>query len=554
MTNHFKKKQISPESNDYFNKSVEDNKKTLEEPLIHKDNDYNIDQKESNSHVPNLLNVWICLFHTCLNSISSTIVFPTNSKYISSLNSNGFMSGCVIAATHCAAIIFTFIYSNWTNKSYRQPILFSCFIYFIGNLLYSLAGNFMSVGVMTMGRFFIGIGSARVVNRRYLIDHIDKDHILHYSHMYVIMTCAGNLLGPLLSVVLIISLSGVEYSFFGDWIRLNEFTWPVWICNLIWLVFTLFVILFFEERTTILKMKSHESKLSEDGQEIENETENPYEEINNKEQEEDKFEPLPSFMVMKMVDYKSKDEFEDRNEKVEEDQDQERRKIRKNDNNISKVSNLTKIEKKNKNLPFQIPLSFIVLVYALTLVKMLGESLFVAAPILLRLEFGYDTLSAALFLSFIAFTVVPTYFVIDRYLKEIQERKMILVLPIISLICSLLLISYPFFNMTLTRFVLFGTIFYIVANIGESFTSALLANVFPSELSKKMNICNAGFTIIFSTTGGKLIGAILITILSIFFTSISFGNKLFGLYAVLLVVLISLVYYKYSDLIHTKKK
>ncbi len=124
---------------------------------------------------------------------------------------------------------------------------------------------------------------------------------------------------------------------------------------------------------------------------------------------------------------------------------------------------------------------------------------------------------------------------------------MILILGTVGLISSLFLISYPFYVISVERFIIFGSLFYIMANVAESFTSALLAKIYPPNLAK-IGICNAGFTIIFSTTGGKLTGATLITVLALLGGAETLGNKLFGLYSVLLGLLVFSIYYKYGDL------
>lgn len=178
---------------------------------------------------------------------------------------------------------------------------------------------------------------------------------------------------------------------------------------------------------------------------------------------------------------------------------------------------------------------------------MVGESIFVAGPLILKLDFGYDTLSAALFLSFIAFLVVPSSFLINKYFKEIQERKMILILILTCAFCSLMLISFSFFKMSLERYVLFSAVFYVAANVCESFTSALLAKIYPPNLAK-IGLCNAGFTIIFSTTGGKLTGAALVTFLALLGNGKNIENTIFGLYLFVFAVLSYAIYSKYSEL------
>lgn len=178
---------------------------------------------------------------------------------------------------------------------------------------------------------------------------------------------------------------------------------------------------------------------------------------------------------------------------------------------------------------------------------MVSESSTVSASIYLKQEFGYDTFYVALFLSFTAFLVVPSSYLIDKFFKEYQERKVIFILTIISFVSCAMLLSFPFFEMSMTRFFIFFSILYIVAYVSESFTSALLAKIFPPNLNK-IGSCNAGFTIIFSTTGGKLAGAALVTLLGLIVGEQNLGNAMFGLYFVLFGILTWAIYYKYSDL------
>lgn len=199
--------------------------------------------KDKNQFRREMINIWICLFHTCFNSINTCIIFPTNSKYISSIGKEGFLTGIVLSASHFAALGVTFIYSSWTNYNYKSPLLLSSLLYIIGNISYALSGRLESIYLMIIGRFLMGLGSARVVNRRYLLDHIDEKYILHYSMMYVVMTCVGNFAGPAIAILVIYLLP--NYSFLDNWLLFNEYTWPVWICIIVWILFYFFSLIFF---------------------------------------------------------------------------------------------------------------------------------------------------------------------------------------------------------------------------------------------------------------------------------------------------------------------
>ena len=136
-------------------------------------------------------NIWIALAHTFIYTMNVYIVQPTNNSYVAELGANRTLSGLIMGMTHLAAIFCTFYYSYWTNTSYKHPLIFSCIFFMIGNSLYSLADNFQSLFVMGLGRLFIGLASARVVNRRYIIEQVPHNLIMHYSLLYVGLTCLG---------------------------------------------------------------------------------------------------------------------------------------------------------------------------------------------------------------------------------------------------------------------------------------------------------------------------------------------------------------------------
>jgi hypothetical protein len=79
----------------------------------------------------------------------------------------------------------------------------------------------------------------------------------------------------------------------------------------------------------------------------------------------------------------------------------------------------------------------------------------------------------------------------------------------------------------------------------ESVDSALLAKIFPSNLHL---ICNSGFTIILTTTGGKFIGSFFITILGWIFFENHVYNYIIIFYFLCYGVLCFLVYKNFSDL------
>jgi len=136
-------------------------------------------------------NLFITLTHTFLYTMNCYIVQLTNGLYVAELGATKTYSGLIMGMTHLAAIFCTFMYSSWTNTSYKAPLTVSCLLFILGNFLYSFADFNKSLIIMAMGRFVIGLASARVVNRRYIIDQVPSHLIMHYSFLYVGLTCLG---------------------------------------------------------------------------------------------------------------------------------------------------------------------------------------------------------------------------------------------------------------------------------------------------------------------------------------------------------------------------
>lgn len=221
-----------------------------------------VQETQSSSKSSEWINVYICLIHTFFYMMTSAIILPTNSKYIHSIGANATLTGLVLAMTHFAAIFCTFFFSHWTNESYKKPLIFSCVCFMLGNVFYIYAGQFGSIVFMMIGRFLIGFGSARVVCRRFLIEHIEKEFIMHYSLLYVVFNAIGSLCGPLLACGL---LCLNDYEFLYSIVELNQFTWPAWICLAYWTLFLPVIFIFFkdpyEEKNAIDNSKDELEKL-----------------------------------------------------------------------------------------------------------------------------------------------------------------------------------------------------------------------------------------------------------------------------------------------------
>lgn len=148
----------------------------------------------------NSRNIYLCLLHTFTYMFIYAIATPTNSKYLRSMGLDESITGIVLAATPLAAIFSTILFSYWSSTSYKKPILTTLLCFIIGNFFYAFAFHFESFFMVFFGRFLIGVGCGRIVNRRYLIDYIPISLSTNYSLYYTLATSFGLAMGPLLTI------------------------------------------------------------------------------------------------------------------------------------------------------------------------------------------------------------------------------------------------------------------------------------------------------------------------------------------------------------------
>ncbi len=177
---------------------------------------------------------------------------------------------------------------------------------------------------------------------------------------------------------------------------------------------------------------------------------------------------------------------------------------------------------------------------------MTTESLMVITPISAPVNFGVSPKIVAWFLSFVAAVVFPITYFLSKLDQKYTERQIIFTLLILCLISSLLMINLPYMEVGVFRYMFFFTILFVSCNILESVDSALLAKIFPSNLN--LGICNSGFTIILTTTGGKFIGSFLITFVGWFVWEEGVSDCIMFYYMICFLFVNILVYFNFSEL------
>jgi MFS family permease len=110
------------------------------------------------------------LFSALLYMTNYYVLTLAAKDYMSELDMPETWTGFLVMMTPTAAVLCGFAYSWWTNRSYALPLGFSAVMIILGNVLYFFAYDFQSPGILFAGRFMVGMGGARAINRRYIAD------------------------------------------------------------------------------------------------------------------------------------------------------------------------------------------------------------------------------------------------------------------------------------------------------------------------------------------------------------------------------------------------
>jgi len=156
------------------------------------------DDLEPTNVLPLLLNLISCF----LFMMNNYIIEPSSAYYANALGASDALSGIMIGGAPVFALMSAVVYSFWTNKSYKTPILFAGTLMVIGNLMYANAYSFASMELCLIGRAVTGLGAPRVINRRYVADATPFSLRTVASASFAMATAVGAALGPAVAILL----------------------------------------------------------------------------------------------------------------------------------------------------------------------------------------------------------------------------------------------------------------------------------------------------------------------------------------------------------------
>ena len=188
------------------------------------------------------MTLFITLAHTFLYMTNYYVFAPTANLYTEALGFSKSMSGVMMAMAPISAGIFGFLFSWWSNYSFKKPLVFGLIMILIGNLCYAAAYELDSLWMLMAGRFLFGIGGARAVNRRYIADFVSLKAMTKYCAYFVAMSALGLVVGPMLA-----SLIAFLPDYKWNHVELNEYTFPGYLSLIVWIPFSFFIICCYTE-------------------------------------------------------------------------------------------------------------------------------------------------------------------------------------------------------------------------------------------------------------------------------------------------------------------
>lgn len=196
------------------------------------------------------LGLTLNLFSTFLYMTNYFIAGPTSVRYVNALGGHAAFASLLIGATPWAVTISTFFFSIWTNYSFKKPLFCSVILLCTGNLLYASALKYESIEMVMAGRLVTGLGSPRVINRRFIADTAPLDQRTAVSAAFVTFSAAGTAVGPGLAVLLQRFDTSFELPLVGT-VILNGLTAPGWFMFVVWSLFFVTLVFTLEEPARI---------------------------------------------------------------------------------------------------------------------------------------------------------------------------------------------------------------------------------------------------------------------------------------------------------------
>lgn len=185
----------------------------------------------------------------------------------------------------------------------------------------------------------------------------------------------------------------------------------------------------------------------------------------------------------------------------------------------------------------------------LTMVNKAGQEMSVSSmPFIMKTVFAWDTESIGYYMAIIGAIVLPANILVNQFGKDLEERKMLLMLSYITMvgiliICQLHILGLPY---TVDRYLLGTMIVFTALNALEGVIMSLLSKLISPELAK--GTFNSGLLATEAGTFGRVLGDMAITMFGNVGEPTSLVNQLYYPIAAMIIASIALSKYYYKKL------
>ncbi|KAJ3692688.1 hypothetical protein LUZ60_011783 [Juncus effusus] len=408
-------------------------------------------QSKPDSTKYHFMSLFLNLFNTFLYMVNTYIVVPTADDYSVSLGAAPTVCGIIIGSMAVAQIFSSVYFSAWSNKSYFKPLLFSCVVLCLGNVLYALAYDLDSLAVLLIGRVLCGMGSARAVNRRYISDQVPTKYRMQASAAFVSASALGMACGPALSGLLQTNFRVLGFTF-------DENTLPGWVMAFAWVLYLVLLGFSFKEPEFEKDVNDDVSDDVSGGRRAGSSSGNR---VNNEEIEDGLAQPL-----LLTNEKKTSGDNDDLS-----DSDDSSKDARKPASSLSEAYKLLTPSVK-------------VQLFVYFMLKFVMEILLSGSSVITSFYFNWDTSSVSIFLAILGLTVLPVNVIVGNYISNMFEDRQILVVSEILVLIGVMFSFHVIGSYTVAQYVCGALLLFVSAEVLEGVNLSLLSRVMSSRLSR----------------------------------------------------------------------
>uniref|UniRef100_A0A0E0ETY8 SPX domain-containing protein n=1 Tax=Oryza meridionalis TaxID=40149 RepID=A0A0E0ETY8_9ORYZ len=393
-----------------------------------------------------LMSLVLNLANTFLYMVNTYIVVPTADGYATSLGAAATACGAVIGSMAVAQVFSSVYFSAWSNRSYFRPLLFSCVVLLLGNVMYAMAFDLGSLTILLLGRVLCGMGSARAVNRRYISDCVPPRIRMQASAAFVSASALGMACGPALA-----GLLQTNFSFYG--LTINQITLPGWIMAFGWLVYLIWLWISFQEPDLGPDAKDFYEGSSSS-------TSTRYME----------HEKMEQGLTEHLLPLEQDEEDDNGDDEHSETLSSSTATLRPASSVASAYTLLT------PSVKVQL-LIYFMLKYAM-------EILLAESSVVTGYYFGWDIGTVSVFLAVLGLSVLPVNAIVGTYISNMFEDRQILVASEMALLAGVMLSFKLTAEYTAAQYVCSAVLTFASAEVVEGVNLSLLSRVMSARLSR----------------------------------------------------------------------